>query len=141
MTDESDRMQDIAEDIACLTVIAEKLNAISDALRVLEEIPWPGATEVQKDRIAAEISHIIGSKIRLEDVNVEAKAAYTKKVLGFEAPDPRRIGDSSSTETTLKSIRRMKEERRCRSTFATASSPPTRSAPSLWTCLKPMADA
>lgn len=39
-------MQDIAEDIACLTVIAEKLNAISDALRVLEEIPWPGATEV-----------------------------------------------------------------------------------------------
>lgn len=111
MTDESDRMQSIAEDIACLTVIAEKLNAISDALRVLEEIPWPGATEEHKDRITTEVQHIIFDKMRLEDLYVEAKAAYTKEALGFEAPDPRRIGDGSSTETTLKSIRRMKGER------------------------------
>lgn len=110
MTD-PEQMQSVAEDIACLTCIAERLNAITDALDVLQEIPWPGATKAQQARIALELRHIILDKEHLSEMFVEARTAYCKDVLGFEVEDPRRVGDDSSTETTLKSIRRMKEER------------------------------
>ena len=105
----TDDMARVLNDAVCLTIIADRLNEIGDAIEVIEALSWPGATLEQIDEGLETLDTIREGQGRLVDLMVDLKRAYADK-LGIAPGCPSPASHTPTSDENLKKLgERMRE--------------------------------
>ena len=105
----TDDMARTLNDVVCLTIIADRLNEIGDAIEVIDARSWPGATLEQIDEGLEMLDTIREGQGRLVDLMVDLKRAYADK-LGIAPGCPNPASHTPTSDDNLKKLgERMRE--------------------------------
>ena len=89
--------------MVCLTIIADRLNEIGDAIEVIEALSWPGATLEQIDEGLETLDTIREGQGKLVDLMVDLKRAYADK-LGIAPGCPSPASHTPTSDENLKKL-------------------------------------
>lgn len=105
----TDDMARTLNDAVCLTIIADRLNEIGDAIEVIDALSWPGATLEQIDEGLETLDTIREGQGKLVDLMVDLKRAYADK-LGISSMSNAPISHTPTSDENLKRLgERMRE--------------------------------
>ena len=99
----TDDMARTLNDVVCLTIIADRLNEIGDAIEVIEALSWPGATLEQIDKGLEMLGTISEGQKKLVDLMDDLKRAYCDK-LGISALSNSPISHTPHSDESLKRL-------------------------------------
>ena len=99
----TDDMARTLNDVVCLTIIADRLNEIGDAIEVIDALSWPGATLEQIDEGLEMLNTISEGQKKLVNLMDILKRAYCDK-LGISALSNSPISHTPHSDESLKRL-------------------------------------